>query len=236
MGYFLATRASNNGDGKEIYYRVVDSRGPWFLEASPFHVGLSVFYLVGAALKLLVGRFGRTPCLAHVNITGRGSTVRKVILVAFAHAFGLRYLLHVHDYDYAAYYRRQGPAMKSIIRWIFRDAETVLVLGAQDQHALAGDLELPRDHLTVVHNAVPDPFADLLSHEDAHGLLPPAVPRSSQRQEGCAGTATSTCDPGACRAAMAGDACRRRRYRTIPDSHKGAWALGARQVYRLAGL
>src|SRR6202042_1683141 len=101
MGYFLqADPGKQNG----LSYRVVDSRGPWFLGASPMHVGLSLFYLAGAVMKVLAARFGPAPCLAHVNITGRGSTVRKVILLTFARMFGTRYLLHVHDPDYAEEY------------------------------------------------------------------------------------------------------------------------------------
>src|ERR1700730_818502 len=73
MGYFLeARRQLDTGPA----YRVVDSRGPWFLGASPMHVGFAISYLIDASLKLLKARVFSTPCVIHANITGRGSTVR----------------------------------------------------------------------------------------------------------------------------------------------------------------
>jgi hypothetical protein len=56
---------------------------------------------------MLVARFS-SPCVAHVNIAGRGSTIRKVFLLTIARAFGLRYVLHLHDYNYADYFRSRG--------------------------------------------------------------------------------------------------------------------------------
>src|ERR1700761_2811551 len=125
MGYFLQ---ADPGKQSGLSYRVVDSRGPWFLGASRMHMGLSVFYLASAVVKVVVARFGPVPCLFHVNITGRGSTVRKAVLLTFARMVGARYLLHVHDPDYADEYRRRGPFMQSVIAGMFRSAIKVLVL------------------------------------------------------------------------------------------------------------
>ena len=157
MGYFLEQRA---GNADRVAYRVVDSRGPWFLGASPLHAGFSAFYLVSAILKLLATRATGTPSLAHINVTGRGSTVRKAVLVTAARMIGAQYLLHVHDYDYAAEYHSRGGFMRSVIATMFRRAARVLVLGAHDQNALSELLGLPLDQVTVLHNAVPDPLGD----------------------------------------------------------------------------
>src|ERR1051326_4515879 len=126
MGYFLRARESRY---PALDYQIADSRGPWFLGASRVHIGLSGVHLAGAMLKLLTVRLTTASCIAHINITGRGSTVRKIALVTFARAIGMRYLLHVHDFDYADEYRQRGPFMKALIRSIFRGARKVLVLG-----------------------------------------------------------------------------------------------------------
>jgi glycosyltransferase involved in cell wall biosynthesis len=157
MDYFLEARQARQSG---LTYRIIDSRGPWFLGASPFHIFFAAFYLGGAALKLLAARFSAMPCIVHFNITGRGSTVRKIILVNLARAFGLRYLVHVHDYDYGEEYRRRGKVMKFLIATVFRGAERVLVLGAREENALSRLLRLPRRRITVLHNAVPDPRPD----------------------------------------------------------------------------
>jgi glycosyltransferase involved in cell wall biosynthesis len=105
----------------------------------------------------MAARYWKSPCIAHINITGRGSTIRKIILVAFARLIGLRYILHVHDADYGSEYRQRGRFMKFAIRRTFRGAEKVLVLGARDRELLTQLLELPSNQVSVLHNAVPDP-------------------------------------------------------------------------------
>src|SRR5262249_37180938 len=105
-GYFrqaLVTTSTDLANG------VVDSRGPWFIGASPLSSFGAVTYLGYAVLTLLLARCSLRPPLLHVNITGRGSTIRKVLLLTVARVLGLRYILHVHDCDYADYYKGRRP-------------------------------------------------------------------------------------------------------------------------------
>lgn len=166
MGYFLrACQLRANG----ATYRVVDSRGPWFLGASPLCIGFSVAYLAGALLRLATVRLFARPCVIHANITGRGSTVRKVVLLTFARAVGLRYLLHVHDYDYADEYRRRKALTRALVATIFRGAEKVVVLGSHDRESLASLLQLPQHQIAVMPNAVPDPLPDIAAKRSSAG-------------------------------------------------------------------
>jgi len=158
MGYFLREQAARQTG---MTYQVVDTRGRWFLGASPAHIGLSAGYLGVAALKLLLARFSLRRCVVHVNITGRGSTVRKAMLTAIVRALGLRYLLHVHDYSYGDEYHRRSPLTRAVIRRMFRSAACVLVLGEQERHAISQLLHLPAEQVLVLHNAVPDPGTKL---------------------------------------------------------------------------
>jgi glycosyltransferase involved in cell wall biosynthesis len=167
MGYFLQAQRQL---GMGPVYRVVDSRGPWFLGASPMCVGFAISYLISAAFKLLGARLSSTPCVIHANVTGRGSTVRKVMLLAFARAIGLRYLLHVHDYNYAEEYARRGALMRGIIALTFRRAVKVITLGMRDMEALSQLLRLRREQMVVLHNAVPDPVPQGASKRSAKGI------------------------------------------------------------------
>lgn len=158
MGYFLqAYRAGK----QRLHYQVVDSRGPRYLGgSSPLHIAGAIRCLGSAMLTIFRARLS-SPCVAHVNITGRGSTIRKIILLTMARAIGLHYVLHVHDYDYAEYYRSCGPLLKSLIAKMFRHATKVVVLGRHDLDVVSQLLQLNRDHIIVLHNAVPDPLPDL---------------------------------------------------------------------------
>jgi glycosyltransferase involved in cell wall biosynthesis len=157
MGYFLQACQTT---AQKLHYRVVDSRGPWYIGASPLHIAGAIIYFCRAALIMFVAHLS-SPCVAHVNITGRGSTIRKVILLTIARAVGLRYVLHLHDYDYIAYYRGRGTLLRSLIATMFRRAATVVVLGGRDLEVVSQSLQLPRDRMIVLYNAVPDPLPDL---------------------------------------------------------------------------
>ncbi len=132
------------------------SRGPWYLGSSPLHIIGSIAYL-GRAILTLSRACLSSPCVAHVNITGRGSTIRKVILLVIGRALGLRYVLHVHDYNYAEYYRSQNTFLKKLISTTFRRAAGVIVLGWRDLEVVSQTLQVSKDRMTVLHNAVPDP-------------------------------------------------------------------------------
>jgi glycosyltransferase involved in cell wall biosynthesis len=157
MGYFLRAYQTSQ---HSLRYRVVDSRGPWYIGASSMHIAGAVIYFGRAALIMLWARLS-SPCFAHVNITGRGSTIRKVILLTIARTIGLRYVLHLHDYDYAEYYRSRGRFLKSLIGTMFGHAAAVVVLGRRDLEVISQSLQLRRDRMIILHNAVPDPLPDL---------------------------------------------------------------------------
>jgi glycosyltransferase involved in cell wall biosynthesis len=157
MGYFLqACQMTHQGPR----YRIVDSRGPWYIGASPLHIAGAIIYFGRATLIMLWTRLSSLS-VAHVNITGRGSTIRKVILSTLARAIGLRYVLHLHDYDYAEYYRSRGTFFRGLIATMFRNAEAVVVLGRRDLDVVSQSLQLRRDRMIVLHNAVPDPLPNL---------------------------------------------------------------------------
>lgn len=157
MGYFL--RAHQDTE-QSVRYKVVDSRGPWYLGSSPLRVVGAVAYL-GRAIFTISRACLWSPCVAHVNITGRGSTIRKIILLMAGRALGLRYVLHLHDYDYAEYYRSRGALLQRLIATTFRRAAAVVVLGRRDLELVSRTMQLSKDRIIVLHNAVPDPVPNL---------------------------------------------------------------------------
>jgi glycosyltransferase involved in cell wall biosynthesis len=170
MGYFLHAKEGRDPD---LTYRLIDSRGPWFLGASPLRTLLSVGYLVGSLFQLLAIRLTHARCIAHINIAGRGSTVRKSIFCGFARMIGLPYLLHLHDADYVGDYHRRGALAKRVVRFVFRHARKVIVLGERDGELIPQELQIPTTQVTVLHNAVPDPHPKLplVQREESHILF-----------------------------------------------------------------
>jgi len=147
MGYFI--KASHAGRCR-IRYRVVDSRGP-------SHIAVAPFYLFAALCQLLVARLTQKHVVAHINVAGRGSTIRKLVIFLFNRAIGLPYVLHLHDYDYADDFNRRSRIVKSLICCMFRRAASVVVLGRRDRDIALRLLGLRDDQVMTLHNAVPDP-------------------------------------------------------------------------------
>src|SRR5260221_2030910 len=104
-------------------WRVLDTRGRRVDLAAPFR-------FAGALVALLMAAFQRP--LLHVHIAGRGSTVRKVIIVHWAKLLGLRVALHLHDYNYRGFCDALPGWAFGVVRSAFRRADLVIVLGQGD--------------------------------------------------------------------------------------------------------
>jgi glycosyltransferase involved in cell wall biosynthesis len=170
MGYFLA--ALPRGVETPVY-RVVDTRGPWFLGSAPWLIPISLLYFMAAAFRIV--REGTTggPGLLHVNITGRGSTIRKLALAAVARAVALPYVLHIHDYDYAADVRARSALVQRSVRSMFAAAAQIITLGAEAERTLRAELALPQAPILILPNAVPDPHPAPRAETGVAGTDPP---------------------------------------------------------------
>jgi glycosyltransferase involved in cell wall biosynthesis len=127
-------------------WRVVDARGPGHLMWSPLHMA-----------KAVAGLAWSRPDLLHVNIAGRGSTLRKLLLGELAEALRIPTIVHLHDYDYAADLAQRPVWLRRRIARMFRRARRVIVLGERDRETVETRLGVPADRVIVLHNAVPDP-------------------------------------------------------------------------------
>jgi glycosyltransferase involved in cell wall biosynthesis len=125
---------------------VVDGRGPGHLAWSPLHL-----------VKALAGLAWHRPDLLHINVAGRGSTLRKLLMSELAGALRIATIVHLHDYDYAADLARRPAWLRRRITAMFRRARRVIVLGERDRETVEGELGVPAARVVVLHNAVPDP-------------------------------------------------------------------------------
>ena len=222
MGYFLAALPQA---AETPAYRVIDTRGPWFLGSARWHIPLSALYLVAAAFRIAWAGIAGRPSLLHVNITGRGSTTRKLVLTAIARAVALPYVLHIHDYDYAVDVRARGGLKRCLVRSMFAAAAQIIVLGTEAERSLRAALALPDAPILVLPNAVLDPYPAPRAVGERGGGGPDAHRFSwlSQRPQGRARTLGGVGEPGGGGVAMASDTRRRRPGRRIPGSSRRPW-------------
>ena len=130
-------------------FTVLDSRGPGRLDLAPF-------YFAACLLRILAGR-ARGRALLHVHLAGRGSTLRKVVLVHLAAALRLPVVLHLHDYDYRAFLAGLPKAALGPITSMFRRAGVVVTLGSKDRELVVERFGLSPERVLTAPNAVPRP-------------------------------------------------------------------------------
>jgi glycosyltransferase involved in cell wall biosynthesis len=131
--------------------RVLDTRGP---AAHPLS---SLAPLLRSCVRLLRLAGGRHVDVVHVNISVRGSTLRKTAVVAVCHLVRVPTVLHLHGSGYDEYYAGLAAFPRRIVRWVFRAPAAVIVLGTDWRDFVCGVLGVPVDRVTVLPNAVPGP-------------------------------------------------------------------------------
>jgi glycosyltransferase involved in cell wall biosynthesis len=141
--------------------RVLDTRGSGHILKSPWHFA--------RCLVIIASLVPRRPLL-HVHVAGRGSTIRKIILVHFARALRLPVVLHLHDYDYRKSMQQFPKFIQRLARSMFQISNWVVVLGDKDRDLAETELGVRADRLSVIPNAVPAPpaqsrvAADVMAH------------------------------------------------------------------------
>jgi glycosyltransferase involved in cell wall biosynthesis len=144
-----ATRAWD-ASGRGPLWTLVDARGTGSLLTSPVHLAGSLVRIAGARLA---GRLD----LLHLNVAGRGSTVRKLILALWAELLRLPTIVHLHDFDYAADLARRPAWQRALVARMFGRARCCIVLGLRDRDLVLTRLGVEPGRVAVLHNAVPDP-------------------------------------------------------------------------------
>ncbi len=95
--------------------------------------------------------------LVHAHMTTRGSAARKTLLCLVAGLLGVRYVVHMHGADFAAFHTRLPPAAQRALGYVLRRAARVIVLGEGWRDFLVGELGLDLQRVAIVLNGVPRP-------------------------------------------------------------------------------
>lgn len=128
--------------------RVLDSRGSGHILLSPWHFARCLLTIAAAAPQ---------HPLLHVHLAGRGSTIRKIILVHFSRLLRLPIVLHLHDYNYRESLQRFPKPIQLAARSMFRISSRIVVLGPDDRDLVETLLGVSPDRVTVIPNAVAGP-------------------------------------------------------------------------------
>ena len=141
---------------------IVDPRGPGSILFFPL-------YLAKSLLTISANIFNRP--LVHIHAAGRGSALRKFFVVNLASALGMPTILHLHDYNFRAFCAQLPASAFKLIKYMFRRADHIIVLGSSDYELMLSDLRLEPKRVTIIPNAVPaPPAATPETTPDANGV------------------------------------------------------------------
>jgi glycosyltransferase involved in cell wall biosynthesis len=144
-----ATQSWGSMPGAPIW-TMIDARGSGSLGLMPLHLAAAIALLSAGRL---LGRFD----LLHLNVAGRGSTLRKIVLSEVARLLDLPTVVHLHDCDYERDLKGRSAFVRRLIVRMFRQARRVIVLGERDSRTVEDALYVPPSRVVRLANAVPDP-------------------------------------------------------------------------------
>jgi glycosyltransferase involved in cell wall biosynthesis len=120
-------------------------------------IWLSPFYLLRTLAIIAVECSRGRVALVHVNVASRGSTLRKLVVVAVASLFGVPLVLHLHGGGYRQFIAALPGFATRLVGWMFRRASRTIVLGEDWRDFVKTALQLTDQDVAVVPNGVPDP-------------------------------------------------------------------------------
>jgi glycosyltransferase involved in cell wall biosynthesis len=120
-------------------------------------IWLAPFYLL-RALAIVAVESGRgRVALVHVNVASKGSTWRKLTIVAAAALFGVPIVLHLHGGGYRLFVAGLPDFAVRLVGWMFRRASRVIVLGQDWGDFVSATFHVKTENIVILPNGVPDP-------------------------------------------------------------------------------
>lgn len=135
-------------EGRRLRISTATSRGSG-------HILWSVVLVARILLRLCGSVFGAGPDLVHVNISQRGSVIRKSVICQVAQRLKVPYVLHVHGSMFREYWGVASSPTLSLLGTAIRHAKYVVVLGGGIKDFIVDRLPSMDGRVVVLPNATP---------------------------------------------------------------------------------
>ena len=129
---------------------IIDTRGHGGMIVAASTFLLALVHVVWLRLTFRLG-------LLHINLSVRGSTVRKCMLSIIAHWAGVPTVVHLHSGRFGEFYNGLPRWAQATVRRMFQRATCIIVPGRIWQEMLARELGVERERVLVMPNAVAKP-------------------------------------------------------------------------------
>lgn len=123
--------------------------------------GLSVpkapFRFAFTMTQICFDRFRGHLDVAHVNVSAKGSTLRKVLLSTLLRLLGVPYVVQIHSGRYQQFWNSMPKIGRICTRPLFHNASRTLILGHTFHDFVTDEIGVDAERVVVVPNGVPVP-------------------------------------------------------------------------------
>lgn len=132
----------------DVPVTVIDTRGE-----GP--AALSIVFLLSSLIRLVICRLSGAT-LVHLQVTERGSFIRKGMIQRAARVLGMRTIAHHHGAEFIKHYPTASGDQQRWIAETLRKADLNAVLSEQMRSFLTNELGVEQERVHVLRNAVAD--------------------------------------------------------------------------------
>lgn len=128
-----------------------------------------------ALVRVLALGIGGRVDLLHLNMSSRGSAARKLLVGSVARLVGIPYVIQLHGGGFQRFHQDLPGPGRLVIRWFFRGAGQVFVLGEPFVDLVRDEIGVPAERVAILRNAVSVPAEIELADRTGSGPAPPLV-------------------------------------------------------------
>jgi glycosyltransferase involved in cell wall biosynthesis len=146
----IATSLEESEDCYEPF--VVDTGGAGPILNAPVR-------FISAIFALLRLRLIRRASIVHIQVSERGSFLRKGLLLLLARLIGMKMILHHHGAELVPFFTDSNAIMRWWVSYISRSATLNIVLGQRSRDFVVDQIGVAPNKIVVLYNAVRNPPA-----------------------------------------------------------------------------
>jgi glycosyltransferase involved in cell wall biosynthesis len=121
------------------------------------HIALAPLFLAATIMRIVVLKILRRLDVAHINVSDRGSTYRKLIAAYVLRVLRIPYVVHLHGAIYQQFWEEAPAWLDQAIQNLFNHSARVIVLGSVWAELIRRKAPAATNHIVILPPATPVP-------------------------------------------------------------------------------
>ena len=121
------------------------------------HIALAPLFLAATLMRIVVLKISRRLDVAHINVSDRGSTYRKLIAAYVLRVLRIPYVVHLHGAIYQQFWDEAPAWLDQAIQNLFNRSAKIIVLGSVWAKIIHRKAPAATNHIVILPPATPVP-------------------------------------------------------------------------------